>query len=138
MNLIKMILFVIEIGLIVNKMIVYHGQNEIIQLLIIIHLIINGVVVQILIEIFDNPYLSNSNNNSVVQLTVNNDQLVDNFIKHNLLNQNQHEKQQYHFFNQLLHPMLQHNIHVINHYLVLNQAQFELEVNSFTFSYIQN
>ncbi len=135
MNLIKMIQFVIEIGLIVNKMIVYHGQNEIIQRLIIIHLIINGVV-QILIEIFGNPYLSNNNNSSVVQLTVNNDQLVDNFIKPNLLNQNQHEKQQYHFFNQLLHPMLQHNIHVINHCLVLNPAQFELEVNSFTFSYI--
>jgi hypothetical protein len=28
-----------------------------------------------------------------------------------------------------LHQMLQHNIHVINHCLVLNQAQSELEVN---------
>jgi hypothetical protein len=77
-------------------------------------------VEQIPIEIFDNQSHSNNNNG----------QQVDNFIRHNLLNQNQHEKQLFLFFNQLLHQMLQHNIHVINHCLVLNQAQLEQEVNT--------
>jgi hypothetical protein len=125
MKLIPMILHAIVIGLIINKMIDYHGQNDLIQPLIIIHQHINVVVVEILIEIFDNQF----HFNNIIQSIINHDQHVDNFIKHNLLNQNQHEKQLYLFFNQLLHQMLQHNIHVINHYLVLNQVQSEQEVN---------
>jgi hypothetical protein len=134
MKLIKMIQNVIVIGLIVNKMIDYHGQNDQIQHLIIIHQHINVVVVaiQIHIEIFDHQFHFNNG----IQLIIHNDQHVDNFIKHNLLNQKQHEKQQYHFFNQLLHQMLPHNIHVINHYLVLNQAQLELEVNFLFISFL--
>jgi hypothetical protein len=104
-------------------MIDYHGQNELLPQSIIIHQHINVVVVaRILIKIFDNQFHYNNNNN-------NNDQHVGNFIQRNLLNQNQHEKQLFHFFNQLLHQMLQHNIHVINHCPDLNQAQLEQEVN---------
>ena len=136
-----MIRYVIVIGLIVNKMIDYHGQNERIRQLIIILHRINVQLDRITIEIFDNRFHSNnnssSNNNNNNTLKINssnnnsnsNDQVVDNFIKHNLLNQNHHEKQQFHFFNQHLHQMHQHNTHVINHYPVLNQAQSELEVN---------
>jgi hypothetical protein len=136
MKLIKMIQNVIVIGLIVNKMIDYHGQNDQIQHLIIIHQHINVVVVviQIHIEIFDHQFHFNNG----IQLIIHNDQHVDNFIKHNLLNQNQQEKRLFLFFNQLLHQMLQHNIHVINHYLDLNPAQFEQEVNSSFYLILNN
>ena len=139
-----MIRYAIVIGSIVNKMIDYHGQNERIRQLIIIRHRINVQLDRITIEIFDNQFhfnnnnkINNNNNNNKISSNNNNnssssnDQVVDNFIKHNLLNQNQHEKQQFHFFNQHLHRMHQHNIHVINHCPVLNQAQSELEVNNF-------